>query len=329
MDKLKEIGFYTLEDYRVRNVDEKSSMWRCEIIITEKCNFKCPYCRGLSSYIYGDREYKELTLEEIKRVIDIWCEDKPLKNIRFSGGEPTMHKDIYKIVRYAKSKQINRIAISTNGSAPFFVYKKLIEEGVNDFSISLDACCGNDGDKIAGLKGIWRIIVSNIKEISKLTYVTVGIVYNENNKEKLKQIIYFAHSLGVSDIRIISSAQYNKDDSIDIDEKILDKHPILKYRINNINNGRGVRGLMESDSKRCYLIIDDCIVAGDYHFPCVIYMREKGKPIGKVNDNMRKERVKWIKSHDCFKDKICRKNCLDVCIDYNNRYEELRCKKTE
>lgn len=322
--KLQNIGFYTLEDKRVIQASETSPMWRCELIITEYCNFNCPYCRGLSNEIYGDRKQKELSLEEIKKVIDIWCKDKPLKNIRFSGGEPTMHKDIDKIIKYAKSKGISRIAISTNGSAPLFIYERLIKEGVNDFSISLDACCANDGDKMTGIEGMWSIVIKNIKELSKLTYVTVGIVYNKQNVGKLKQTIYFAHSLGVADIRIISSAQYNKDEDLEIDEKILNQHPILKYRIDNIKKGKNVRGITKKDSHRCNLLIDDCIVAGDYHFPCVIYMREKGNPIGKINDNMRKERIEWIKKHDCHKDIICKKNCLDVCIDYNNKFEELR-----
>jgi len=56
-------------------------------------------------------------------------------------------------------------------------------------------------------------------------------------------------------------------------------------------------------------------------------MREKGKPIGKVNANMREKRIKYSKTHNTYNDKICRKNCLDVCIDYNNRYEELKCRK--
>jgi len=25
-------------------------------------------------------------------------------------------------------------------------------------------------------------------------------------------------------------------------------------------------------------------------------------------------------NHNSFNDKICRKNCLDVCIDYNNKF---------
>lgn len=63
MEDLNKIGFYSLSDDRVRNTSETSQMKRCEMIITEYCNFKCPYCRGLKSEIYGNRIKKELSLE--------------------------------------------------------------------------------------------------------------------------------------------------------------------------------------------------------------------------------------------------------------------------
>jgi len=298
-EDLKEIGFYTLEDYRVRQVSNNSPMWRCEIILTEYCNFHCPYCRGLDNYIYGNRKIKKLSLNEVKKIIDIWCKDKPLKNIRFSGGEPTLHPNIREIIKYSKDKGIKRIAISSNGSNDLELYKELIKLGVNDLSISLDACCAEDGDKMAGgIKGSFNKVVRNIKELSKLTYVTVGAVFTPDNIKKSIQTIRFAHKLGVADIRIISAAQWNKPliGLKKIEKKLLDVHPILKYRVNNFIKGRNVRGIKETDSHKCHLMIDDSVVAGSYYFPCVIYMREKGKPIGKIGKNMRKERIDFIKT---------------------------------
>jgi len=323
---LKEIGFYTLSDERAKSVDEHSQMKRCEMIITEYCNFTCPYCRGLKDEIYGKRNIKELSLDEIKRNIDYWCENEPLENIRFSGGEPTLHKNIIEIIAYAKSKGIKRIAISTNGSNNIILYTKLINAGANDFSISLDACCAEDGDKMAGeVKGSWEKVVKNIELISNLTYVTVGVVLTPENIGKTIDTIRYAHDLGVADIRIISAAQYNKPIPRlnEVEQEILDAHPILKYRIKHFAEGRNVRGMVETDSKKCAILLDDSVIAGEYHFSCVISMREGANPIGKVGPNMRAERKEWFDKHDCYKDDICREMCLDVCRDHNNKYREL------
>lgn len=323
--KLEKIGFYTLSDNRVKNTSEISQMKRCEMIITEYCNFKCPYCRGLKDAIYGKRRLKELSLTEIQHNIDLWCADEPLENIRFSGGEPTLHKDIVEIVRYSKRMGITRIAISTNGSNKIGLYEELVNAGVNDFSISLDACCADDGDKMAGgVTGSWDKVVENIELISKLSYVSVGVVLTPENIDKTIETIEFAHRLGVADIRIISSAQWNKPIPRlnEVQTEIRNAHPILDYRIKRFAEGRNVRGMTETDSKKCALVLDDSVIAGDFHFPCVIYMREKGSQIGRVSENMRTERKKWFENHDCFGDKICRENCLDVCIDYNNKYRD-------
>jgi sulfatase maturation enzyme AslB (radical SAM superfamily) len=326
MEDLKNIGFYTMSNDRVLNVSETSQMKRCEMIITEYCNFRCPYCRGLKPTIYGLRQKRQLSIQEICRNIDYWCEDIPLENIRFSGGEPTIHPHIREAVSYASKSGIKRVAISTNGSQSMDLYRDLVDRGANDFSISLDACCAEDGDKMAGgVKGAFDKVIHSITELSKLTYVTVGIVLTPDNVQRTIDTIYFADALGVSDIRVIPSAQWNQPIEAlgRIDGAILNRHPILKYRVHNFKNGLHVRGLKETDSNRCGLVLDDSVIAGDYHFPCVIYMREQGNPIGKVGSNMRAMRKLWSDNHDCYRDEICRKNCLDVCVDYNNKFRQL------
>lgn len=324
-NKLEEIGFYSLSDERAKNSSINSQMKRCEMIITEYCNFNCAYCRGLSSEIYGDRKFKMLSLDEIKQNIDYWCQNKPLENIRFSGGEPTLHPKIKEIISYSKEKGIQRIAISSNGSSKWELYEELVKLGANDFSISLDACCAEDGDKMAGgIKGSFDKVIHTIHELSKITYVTVGIVLTPENVQQTINTINFADSLGVSDIRVISAAQWNQPiEYLDnIDKELLEKYPILKYRVNQFRNGLNVRGLKEGDSHKCGLMVDDSIIAGDFHYQCVIHMREGGKPIGKVGPNMRKERCDFVENFDPHTDSICVKNCLDVCRDYNQKYDK-------
>lgn len=319
--KLENIGFYTLCDTRAKSSSICSPLYRAEIILLDACNFSCPYCRGLREDLRGILDYQECV-----RIINELSKDK-LKNIRFSGGEPTLYKRLNDVVKLCKSNKIERIALSTNGSAELEKYLSLIDDGVNDFSISLDACCVATGDKMCGGKiGMWEKVICNIKEISKLTYVTVGIVVTRDNFEESFETIKLASDLGVSDIRVIPAAQFSKKLSIkQMDElmSITKKYPILKYRIHNILNDNTVRGLSKEDNQRCPLVLDDLAIAASKHFPCIIYMREKGDPIGIVSniETVRKERQEWFTNHNCFDDKICRGNCLDVCRDYNNRWK--------
>lgn len=322
--KLDDIGFYTLSDERAKFVakqlrsDNFNSFMsipisRCEIIITNKCNFSCPYCRGI--------DCNEMKSGEFGKIIHTLGD---IKNIRFSGGEPTMNPYINYMVAFARWRRINRVAVSTNGSADFQKYVDLVNLGANDFSISLDACCASDGDMMTGgVNGAWDKVVDNIKRLSAITYVTVGIVITEDNVEHVNDIVQFADTLGVSDIRVIPSAQYNVFLRAlkSIDPKLYENRPILKYRVNNAIQGNHVRGLREKDTARCPLVLDDIAIKGDEHYPCIIYMREKGKPIGKLSDDaykIRYDRLVWFNTHNTHEDPICKANCLDVCIDYNN-----------
>ena len=47
--RLEEIGFYTLSDERAKNVSSTSRMQRTEMLVTGRCNFSCPYCRGFEN----------------------------------------------------------------------------------------------------------------------------------------------------------------------------------------------------------------------------------------------------------------------------------------
>ena len=311
--KLEEIGFYTMCDARAAQASGTSSLWRCELVLGARCNFHCPYCRSIGG--------KDLPFKQAVETVRLWA-SHGLRNIRFSGGEPTLFPYLADLCQLARDLGIQRIAISTNGSAPTAMYGRLLEAGVNDASVSLDACCAEDGDNMAGgIKGAFDVIVENIRWLAAHIYTTVGVVLTPDNLDTVNDIIRFADSLGVADIRIIPASQDgDRLSDVRVDNMLLDKYPILRYRIRNLQAGRTVRGLHSHDPNRCPLTLDDMAVNQGKHFPCIIYMRESGNPIGAVGPNMRSEREAWFEAHDTHSDPICRSNCLDVCIDYNRTF---------
>ncbi len=314
--KLEQIGFYTLSDERCQNSSENSPLQRCELILTGRCNFKCPYCRRVGG--------PDIPFLEASRIVQLWA-SQGLRAIRFSGGEPTLYPGLYDLVATARDLGIEHIALSTNGSADRKVYDRLLYLGVNDFSISLDACCAEDNLKMTGgVRNMWDTVVSNIRYLATRTYVTVGIVLTDMNIGTVNDIIRFAHNLGVADIRVIPAAQ-NGDrlEHLCVDTDLLEAHPILRYRILNVIEGHSIRGLRTCDSTRCGLMLDDMAVNGEYHYPCIIYLREGGEPIGKIGENMREERKTWYDKTNTHENPICKSQCLDVCSFYNNQYEKF------
>lgn len=79
--------------------------------LTSACNFSCPFCVDSGLINAG----KRLTLEEVQKTIDTLQAHGLFSVILIGGGEPTLHPDIGKIIRYIKSKNL-QIGIATNGT---------------------------------------------------------------------------------------------------------------------------------------------------------------------------------------------------------------------
>jgi len=224
--RLEDIGFYTLSDKRARESSSTSPLARCELILTDRCNFNCTYCRGLKYEDKGDMPYWRA-----RNIVQLWI-NSGLKNVRFSGGEPTLYDGLINLVKRCKKNGVEHIALSTNGSASLDYYTELAGAGVNDFSISLDSGCCSIGEKMAGgIPRSWDKACEAIQYLSTITYVTVGMVFTEENYGESGNAVKFVDSLSPHDIRIIPAAQYDKALTVlsGLPHEILSKYPILNY----------------------------------------------------------------------------------------------------
>jgi len=79
------------------------------ISVTDKCNFRCPYC--MPAEIFGEKyeflpKAEILTFEEITRLARIFA-DLGVTKIRVTGGEPLLRRDLETLI--AKLSQISGI----------------------------------------------------------------------------------------------------------------------------------------------------------------------------------------------------------------------------
>lgn len=81
------------------------------IEITRACNLTCSHCFTAA----GRRPAKELSTDELRRVIEELNDLGPARAIGWTGGEPLLRDDLIELIAYAYRKGKMRSGITTNG----------------------------------------------------------------------------------------------------------------------------------------------------------------------------------------------------------------------
>ena len=117
--------------------------------ITDVCNFKCGYCLP-NGYFKQENKPGFLTLDEISNLVSALSE-LGVSKIRLTGGEPTVRKDFFEILKNIKSKgKINNLVMTTNGYKLNQIADQLIKDGINGINISIDSLDRNKFKEITG-----------------------------------------------------------------------------------------------------------------------------------------------------------------------------------
>ena len=154
--------------------------------ITDVCNFKCGYCLPNGYQVDKSDNRKFLHLDEIKRLAMVFSK-LGVSKIRITGGEPTVRKDFFEIIKILKEVGIKKVSITTNGYHLDKKAKMLVDSGLNGINISIDSLDRNIFKSITGhdrlpeiLKGIQILQDLNFENIK----VNGVLLNNINASEK-------------------------------------------------------------------------------------------------------------------------------------------------
>ena len=112
------------------------------ISVTDRCNFRCPYC--MPAEIYGEAyEFLPradiLTFEELTRLIGIFAE-LGINKLRITGGEPLLRTDLPNLVGMLTGiKSIDDLTLTTNGYLLSQFAQPLKDAGLHRITVSLDS----------------------------------------------------------------------------------------------------------------------------------------------------------------------------------------------
>ena len=159
--------------------------------ITNRCNMCCNTCYANSG------KGKDLDFKKVKQMIDFGaeCENGRGEVLQISGGEPSIHPDIIKIIRYAREKY-QYVMLNTNGiriaEEEEFV-KELSEfKGAFEIYLQFDSFKDEVYEKIRGRKlvDIKKRAIQNLEKYNIPVTLVMTIERDINDRELGKIISY-------------------------------------------------------------------------------------------------------------------------------------------
>jgi GTP 3',8-cyclase len=142
--------------------------------ITDVCNFKCGYCLPNGYQVDKSDNRKFLHLDEIDRLAKALSE-LGVNKIRLTGGEPTVRKDFFEIIKIIKRNTgIKKTVITTNGYHLDKIAHKIKASDLNGINISMDSLIRETFKKITGHDRLNEIL-NGIKILQDLDFKNIKI----------------------------------------------------------------------------------------------------------------------------------------------------------
>lgn len=180
--------------------EEKGPVFYLMFGITYECQCNCRHC---CTGNYPKDKHRDLTIEEIKHVLDQAA--KPLV-VNFFGGEPTLRPDLMELIKYASERSVY-VFTDTNGIVVTRDYaQQLKDSGLEMLYVSIDSPNPQLHDEYRGYKGCYEKAVGAIKNALDAglkcvisTYMTKESLANGD----FEKIIQLSKDMGTNGVRYL------------------------------------------------------------------------------------------------------------------------------
>lgn len=321
---------------------------RVTAFATHRCNLFCDYCNGPHlTTADGDVGRKktmlrrDLTSEAFTRFLGEASEaSDAIEHVHFTGGEATLAPGLVDMVRASAS--VGALSsLTSNGRAPQDLYHRLVEAGLSELRVSIDTAEAAAFDASVGVVGAHARAVALIRVLARARdrgsdlFLVLNACVTDGNLERVRETLRFLVGLDPSDFKLLL---VNEDKAAVVARRSEEVVAGLRGELSVFPEERfylGRRkieklfdeeasGLEDAESQavmeRCYIPLTERTIDGQHYYPCSIYARYYGEPIGALSESFAEQQEKtrtWVESHDCRADPICRSHCVNCCKRYN------------
>ena len=162
---------------------------KLRILVTNKCNYRCPFCHNEGQDKDNSADVMKLT--DFISFVD-FMKDQPISELHFSGGEPFLNHEIVDMIEYADKNTTWGIGCATNLS-------RLTDEQIHrlantrvKFNIQFPYADKDDFHKSTGT-GSYSHIIEQITKVKKAGIrISLNSVVQSDDMKHIQNLINFA-----------------------------------------------------------------------------------------------------------------------------------------
>lgn len=170
------------------------------VSITDRCNYKCVYCRTGEA----GAQYPELAIDEYLRLIRVFV-DLGISKVRLTGGEPLLRRGVVDLVQQlSQLRALNGepldLALTTNGHLLQSLATPLKAAGLDRVTVSMDAVDAATFERITRIEGSFPTVLASIRAArdAGLTPVKINCVLLRGfNDDQIEGFARFARDENV------------------------------------------------------------------------------------------------------------------------------------
>ena len=173
--------------------------------LSHRCPLQCPYC---SNPLALERAAGELDTATWLRVLDEAAALGVLQ-VHFSGGEPTVRRDLPELVARAAERQLYSNLITSGVLLDRAAVGRLANAGLDHVQLSFQDVDPASADRIGGYAGGHRRKLEVAESVRAAGLpLTVNVVVHRQNLARVEQMIALALDLGAGRVEIAHTQYY-------------------------------------------------------------------------------------------------------------------------
>lgn len=173
--------------------------------LTHRCPLQCPYCSNpVELHRAGDELDTDAWCDVIRQIAALGA-----LQIHFSGGEPTVRRDLETLVAHARERGLYSNLITSGVLLPRERLAALSEAGLDHVQLSVQDSDAEGCDRIGGYRGGFAKKLDCAAAVHDLGLpLTLNVVVHRQNLHNLERLIALAESLGAQRLEIAHVQYY-------------------------------------------------------------------------------------------------------------------------